>query len=133
MLIALDEKMKYVLDIVERIAKTSSIVLIKGEEGVGKQTLARFIHENSARKNGPFVQLDIGGRPSSLVEEEILGHERGAFTNAKTSRSGALSLADKGTLLITNIQDIPLERQSLLLRFLQEHEVLPIGASHLIL
>lgn len=130
MLIALDQKMKYVLDIVKMIAKTSSTVLIKGEEGVGKQTLARFIHESSARKNGPFVQLDIGGRPSSLVEEEILGYERGTFTDTKTSRRGALSLANKGTLLITNTQDIPLEMQSLLLRFLQDHEVLPIGASH---
>lgn len=130
MLIALDEKMKVVLDIVKKITKTSSTVLIKGEEGVGKQTLARFIHESSDRKNGPFVPLDIAGMPSSFVEEEILGHERGAFAGAKTPRRGVLSSADKGTLFITNTQDIPLEMQSLLLRFLQDHEVLPIGASH---
>jgi transcriptional regulator with AAA-type ATPase domain len=130
MLIAIDDKMKDVLDIVNRIAGTSATVLIKGEEGVGKKTLARFIHESSARKNDPFVQFDFGGRTSSLVEAEILGYEQGAFTDAKTSRRGVFSAADKGTLLITNIQDISLEMQSLLLRFLQMSEVLPIGASH---
>jgi formate hydrogenlyase transcriptional activator len=123
---------QYVLNQVRIIAKTDSITLIQGETGTGKEVIARAIHNQSLRSGGPFVKLNCAAIPGPLLESEIFGHERGAFTGAFAQTKGRFQLADKGTLFLDEIGDLPLELQPKLLRALQEQEFERLGSSQTI-
>jgi formate hydrogenlyase transcriptional activator len=118
-----------VLKQVEIVAPTESTVLILGETGTGKELIARAIHTSSARSNRPFVKLNCAAIPSGLLESELFGHEKGAFTGAVAQRIGRFELADGGTLFLDEVGDIPLELQSKLLRVLQEQEFERLGST----
>jgi len=116
-----------VLQMVERVAVGGSTVLLLGETGTGKELVARAIHNRSNRRNRSFVKLNCAAIPSGLLESELFGHERGAFTGAITQKAGRLELADQGSLFLDEIGDIPLELQPKLLRVLQEREFERLG------
>jgi formate hydrogenlyase transcriptional activator len=118
-----------VLDRVEKVGPTDSTVLLEGETGTGKEVIARAVHELSARKNGPLVKVNCAAMPAALLESELFGHERGAFTGAVTRRAGRFEAANGGTLFLDEIGDMPLELQSKLLRVLQEREFERLGSS----
>jgi PAS domain S-box-containing protein len=118
-----------VLRNVETVAPTDSTVLIMGETGSGKELIARAIHNRSARKNRPLVKLNCGAIPTGLVESELFGHMKGAFTGALEKRIGRFELADGGTLFLDEVSELPLDTQVKLLRVLQEHEFEPLGSS----
>lgn len=118
-----------VLDQAARVAQHDTTVLIHGETGTGKELLARAIHHNSRRKSKPFVTINCGAIPRDLVEAELFGYTRGAFTGAHTSRSGRIEQADGGTLFLDEIGELPLEAQVKLLRVLQQGEISKIGAT----
>ena len=123
-------RLLHVLQEVETVAPTDSNVLILGETGTGKELIARAIHDHSHRKPRTFVKLNCAAIPTGLLESELFGHEKGAFTGAVTQRIGRLELANQGTLFLDEIGDIPLELQSKLLRALQEREFERLGSSH---
>jgi two-component system NtrC family response regulator len=109
-----------VLDQASRVAQRDTTVLIQGETGTGKELMARAIHQNSPRKNGPFVTINCGSIPKELVEAELFGYTRGAFTGAHTTRPGKIELADGGTLFLDEVGELPLDAQVKLLRVLQQ-------------
>ncbi|HSL22858.1 MAG TPA: sigma-54 dependent transcriptional regulator, partial [Vicinamibacterales bacterium] len=117
------------LDTAARIAATPITVLITGETGTGKEVFARFIHDASDRRNFPFVPLNCSALPRDLVESQLFGHRKGAFTGASESFDGILKSAERGTVFLDEIGDIPLELQPKVLRFLETGEVLPLGTS----
>jgi formate hydrogenlyase transcriptional activator len=121
-----------VLRNVETVAPTDSTVLIMGETGCGKELIARAIHNRSARRNRPLVKVNCGAIPTGLVESELFGHMKGAFTGALERRVGRFELADGGTLFLDEISELPLDTQVKLLRALQEHEFEPLGSSRTI-
>ena len=123
---------KKVLDQVRIVAPADCSVLIQGETGTGKELVAQAIHEQSSRAGGPFVKLNCAAIPAGLLESELFGHERGAFTGAVTQRLGRLQVANRGTLLLDEIGELPLELQPKLLRALQEREFERLGSSHTI-
>ena len=121
--------LRSVLRQVEIVAPTGSGVLVQGETGTGKELIARAIHDLSARGDRPFVKLNCAAIPSGLLESELFGHEKGAFTGAIMRKAGRFEVADKGTLFLDEVGDIPLELQPKLLRVLQEHEFERLGSS----
>jgi DNA-binding NtrC family response regulator len=130
--VAQSAKMQEVLATVERVAPTNSTILLGGESGVGKDLVARAIHEKSRRASGPFVKINSTAIPENLIESELFGYEKGAFTGATTSKPGKFELADKGTIFLDEIGDIPLATQVKLLRVLQEREFERLGGTRLI-
>src|SRR6201981_4095438 len=121
--------LEQVLEQVERVASTGSTVLIQGETGTGKELIAHAIHNLSPRCGQPFVRLNCAAIPLGLLESELFGHEKGAFTGAIAQKTGRFELANKGTLLLDEVGDIPLELQAKLLRVLQEQEFERLGSN----
>src|SRR5438445_1234242 len=121
--------LKHVLELVETVATSDSTVLLLGETGTGKELIARAIHDSSRRKDRTFVKLNCAAIPTGLLESELFGHERGAFTRAITQKIGSLELADLGTLFLDEVGDIPIEIQPKLLRALQEREFERLGST----
>jgi DNA-binding NtrC family response regulator len=126
-LIARSEAMRRVLDLARRLAKVDATVLLTGESGVGKERLARLVHDESARAAAPFVAVNCGALPESLLESELFGHARGAFTGATEERVGLLEAANRGTILLDEIGEVTPAVQVKLLRALQEREVRRVG------
>src|ERR1700732_973897 len=122
-------KMQEVLALAERVAATPSTVLIGGESGVGKDLIARLVHQRSSRASGPFVKINSTAIPENLLESELFGYEKGAFTGATASKPGKFELADKGTLFLDEIGDVPPAIQVKLLRVLQEREFERLGGT----
>ena len=121
--------LRHVLNLVETVAPSDSTVLMLGETGTGKELIARAIHDRSRRKDRTFVKLNCAAIPTGLLESELFGHERGAFTGAISQKIGRLELADQGTLFLDEVGDIPLEIQPKLLRALQEREFERLGST----
>jgi formate hydrogenlyase transcriptional activator len=122
--------LRHVLEMVNTVAPTDSTVLLLGETGTGKELIARAIHEHSRRKDRTFVKLNCAAIPTGLLESELFGHEKGAFTGAISQKVGRLELADHGTLFLDEVGDIPTEIQPKLLRALQEREFERLGSTH---
>src|SRR5277367_6393922 len=128
-IVARSEKMQAVLALVERVAPTNTTVLLGGESGVGKDLIARAIHEHSQRASGPFIKINSTAIPENLLESELFGYEKGAFSGATTSKPGKFELADKGTLFLDEIGDVPAAIQVKLLRVLQDREFERLGST----
>src|SRR5690348_10776732 len=127
--IAGSPKMQEVLALVERVAPTNSTVLLGGESGVGKDLIARAIHEHSSRASGPFLKINSTAIPENLLESELFGYEKGAFSGATSTKPGKFELADKGTLFLDEIGDVPPAIQVKLLRVIQEREFERLGGT----
>jgi len=129
-LIGSSAKFRAVLDSVDMVAPVDSAVLIQGETGTGKEVIARAIHETSPRRRNRFVALNCSAIPGTLIESELFGYEKGAFTGAVTPTVGRFQTADRGTLFLDEIGDLPLELQPKLLRVLQEKQFERLGGGH---
>lgn len=121
-----------VLDIVAKVAGTDATVLIQGESGTGKEVIARLIHKNSPRKNKPFVAINCAAIPDTLIESELFGHEKGAFTDAHTSKPGLVEIANGGTLFLDEVGDLSLYVQPKLLRFIETGEFRRVGGNNIL-
>ncbi|MDH4264580.1 MAG: sigma-54 dependent transcriptional regulator, partial [Deltaproteobacteria bacterium] len=125
-------KVHEVFQILRRVSPTNATVLIFGESGTGKELIAQAIHHNSLRAGGPFLAVNCASLPESLLESELFGHEKGAFTNAYTSKEGRFELSDKGTIFLDEIGDLSLTTQAKLLRVIQEKEFERVGGTRTI-
>lgn len=128
-IITQDPSMQRLLDTARQIAPTDCNILISGESGTGKEILAKFIHNNSTRCNGPFFAVNCGAFTEELLSNELFGHEKGAFTGAMTMKKGLTEMASEGTLFLDEITEMPASMQVKLLRVIQEKEVLRLGAT----
>jgi DNA-binding NtrC family response regulator len=128
-IVAADPKMAAVLDMVERVADSAATVLITGESGTGKDLLARALHFSSPRRDGPFVVINCAAIPDSLIESELFGYARGAFTDARQPKTGLFISARGGTLFLDEIGEMPMPLQSKLLRAIEDKRVRPVGAT----
>ncbi|AXT20326.1 AAA family ATPase [Flavobacteriaceae bacterium AU392] len=131
-IIAEDKSMQSVLSLIEQVAQTDATVLITGETGTGKELVSRAIHKASRRNDKPLIRINCGAIPTNLIESELFGHKKGAFTGATADRKGRFLLADKGTIFLDEIGELPLELQPKLLRVIQEGEFDPVGSSETI-
>ena len=127
-LVGKSRKMQEIFALVERVAPTTASVLITGESGTGKEVLARTLHDLSARKTKPFVAINCSAIPETLIESEIFGHEKGAFTGALERRAGCFELAEEGTLLLDEIGEMPIATQAKLLRVLEDRKFRRLGS-----
>jgi two-component system response regulator AtoC len=127
--VAEDPKMRELFELVRRVARATTTLLVVGESGVGKEVVAAELHAASPRAQGPFVELNCAALPGDLIESELFGHERGAFTGADRKRVGMVEAADGGTLFLDEIGELPLPLQAKLLRVLENKTVQPLGAS----
>jgi two-component system response regulator HydG len=123
-----DAAMQGIFEVLRRVAPTNISVLIEGQSGTGKELLARAIHNNSPRRSKPFRPINCAGLTETLLESELFGHAKGAFTGATADRKGLFEIADKGTLLLDEIGDMPLNMQAKLLRVLEDGIVIPVGS-----
>jgi DNA-binding NtrC family response regulator len=127
-LVGSSKKMQEIFGLIEMVAPSSASVLITGESGTGKELVARTIHDMSARKNKPFVAINCAAVPETLIESEIFGHEKGAFTGALERRAGCFELAEEGTLLLDEIGEMPIATQAKLLRVLEDRKLRRLGS-----
>ena len=127
--ISYSPKMEEMLSVASRAADSRATILINGESGTGKEVLAKSIHYISPRKDKPFIAVNIPALPETLLESELFGHEKGAFTGAEKTKKGRFELADKGTIFLDEIGDIPINLQVKLLRVLQEHQIERLGST----
>jgi len=121
--------MQPILAMVERVASSDVTVLLHGESGVGKEVLARELHRRSPRRNRPFIKVNCAALPTELLESELFGHEKGAFTGAGTSRIGKFEVADQGTIMLDEIAEMPVALQAKLLHVLQDHQLTRLGSN----
>ncbi|MEZ4363877.1 MAG: sigma-54 dependent transcriptional regulator [Kofleriaceae bacterium] len=126
-LVGQSEEMHAIFEVIEKVADSPSTVLITGESGTGKELVAKALHENSSRKHAPFIKINCAAIPKTLMESELFGYEKGAFTGATTSKPGRFELADGGSLFLDEIGEIPVEMQVKLLRAIQESEFERVG------
>jgi DNA-binding NtrC family response regulator len=126
-LVGQSSEIQNIFAVIEKVADTPSTVLITGESGTGKELVAKALHENSSRKTGPFIKINCAAIPKTLMESELFGYEKGAFTGATSSKPGRFELADSGTLFLDEIGEIPVEMQVKLLRAIQESEFERVG------
>ncbi len=129
-LVYASEKMHEIVSLIVRVAKTDSTCMVQGESGVGKEIVANLVHELSERKNQPLVKVNCSAIPDTLLESELFGYERGAFTGAYQKKPGKFEIAHKGTIFLDEIGDVPLSLQPKLLRVLQEREIERLGGLH---
>jgi Nif-specific regulatory protein len=127
-IIGQSDRMQEVFAAVHRVAPTKATVILRGESGTGKELIARAIHYMSPRSKGPFIKFNCASIPEGLLESELFGHEKGAFTGAIFSRKGRFELANKGTIFLDEVGDLPLTLQPKILRVLQEREFEPVGS-----
>jgi two-component system NtrC family response regulator len=128
-IVGTSKEMEKVFDVIRKVADTEAAVLITGESGTGKELVARSIHANSSRRNAPFVAINCAAIPRDLLESELFGHVKGAFTGAVKDKTGKFQAAEGGTLFLDEVGDLPVELQPKLLRALQEKEVEPVGST----
>jgi two-component system NtrC family response regulator len=128
-MIGKNARMQEIYNLIEKVAPTQASVLITGESGTGKELVARAMHVNSPREDGPFISVNCAALPETLLESELFGHEKGSFTGAASLRKGRFELADTGTLFLDEIGDIPLPLQAKLLRVLQERSFERVGGN----
>jgi transcriptional regulator with PAS, ATPase and Fis domain len=130
--VAVSHAMRHVFGLLEQAAKNDATVLLEGDSGTGKEVLSHALHQESTRREGPFVVVDCGAIPENLLESELFGHEKGAFTGAVASRAGAFEQADGGTLFLDEVGELPLEAQPKLLRALENRSFRRVGGSRTI-
>ncbi|MBI4669250.1 MAG: sigma-54-dependent Fis family transcriptional regulator [Elusimicrobia bacterium] len=131
-IIGTSQKLRQVLEVVKKVAPTDANVLVHGESGTGKELIARVTHMNSRRKDGPFIPVDCVSLPENLLESELFGHERGAFTDAHAAKPGIFECAHGGSIFLDEIGDMPAALQAKLLRALQERQVRRLGSNRLV-
>lgn len=128
-IIGKNEGMKKVFDYIDKVSNSNATVLVGGESGTGKELVAKALHYNSSRKNYPFISINCGAMPENLLESELFGHEKGAFTSADSTKVGLMEVANKGTFFLDEVYDAPLSIQVKLLRVLQEREMTRVGGT----